>query len=392
MKRVMVLGGDGYLGWSIALALASRSDAQVIIIDSYFKRAWEKEVGVRPLFPIQSMSDRIHDYEKRTGRHNLMMLSLDVSNYETLSAVIERYPSDAIINAAQQPSAPYSMMDPGKARFTLDNNNATCLNVLWAVAQHCPDTLVISMGSAGSYLSTDTDFIPKSKVNLFFNHNGMIHPVMNSWLPMQASDFYHQSKANAFALTDICTKLWNLRTATMMQSIIFGNCIPENKEVAGLDTRFNYDHIFGTVLNRFICQAAIGYPLTIYGTGEFTTGLSCLPCAVDSYLRLLECEVQPGQHLVEHNYTHRLSIKQIADRIAELGGADVQHIPNPREGEEICTLEKTFEPSAVVTEEDVRTCDGVIEEMLDFARRYSYNINTAHIMPTVKWRNNVNRK
>lgn len=247
-------------------------------------------------------------------------------------------------------------------------------------------------GSAGVYLSTDTDFVPRNKVDLQFNYHDTIHSVLNSWLPMQASDFYHQSKANTFALTDICTKLWNLRCVTMMQSIIFGNCIPENRDSIGLATRFSYDHIFGTVLNRFICQAAIEYPLTIYGDGEFTTGLSCLPCAIDSYIRLLDYDVKPGEHLVEHNYTHRLSIKQIAERISELSGVEAQYIPNPRDGEDTCTLNKSFEPSVLVTDSDIRTCDEVIEEMLDFARRFSYNINHDHIMPKVKWRINGNRQ
>lgn len=386
MKTVMVLGGDGYLGWSIALALASRSDTQVIIIDSYGKREWEKQVGVQSLFDVPLLGDRRISYEKQTGRRNLLTVALNVANYDSICYMIKRYPPDAIINAAQQPSAPYSMMDPDKARFTIDNNNASCMTVLWAVAELCPEALVINMGSAGSYLSTDTDFIPKTKVNLHFNHHGMLHPVLDSWLPMQASDFYHQSKANTFALTDICTKLWNLRTVTMMQSIIFGNCIPENRDSIDLATRFSYDHVFGTVLNRFVCQAAIEYPLTIYGSGNFTTGLSCLPCAVDSYIRLLDRDVRQGQHLVEHNYTHRLSIKQIAERIAELSNTEIQYIDNPREGEQECSLNKTFEPSAVVTEKDVKTCDGVIEEMLDFAKRFRYNINTDHILPTVKWR------
>lgn len=386
MKRVMILGGDGYLGWSIALALASRTDSQVIIIDSYGKRDWEKEVGVKSLNSPMLLRDRCHEYEKSSGRHNLSSFSVNVADYDSLAYMIKRYPPDAIINAAQQPSAPYSMMDPVKARFTIDNNNATCLNTLWAVSRLYPETLVINMGSAGSYLSTDTDYIPSKKVDLYFDYDDEHHPVLNSWLPMQASDFYHQSKANTFALTDICTKLWNLRTITVMQSIIFGNSIPENRDSLGLATRFSYDHIFGTVLNRFICQAAINHPLTVYGTGEFSTGLSCLPCAVDSYIELLDYEVKPGQHRVEHNHTHRLSIKQMATRISELSGTDIQFITNPRDGEDVCTLEKTFEQPTLITEEDVKTCDDVIVEMLDFAKRFSYNINTDYIFPTVKWR------
>jgi UDP-sulfoquinovose synthase len=392
MKTVMILGGDGYLGWSIALALASRSDTQVVIVDSYGKRKWEKETGVMPLFPIPYMGERIYEYGKLTGRHNMLMLSIDVANSDLMDDLVKRYPPDAIINAAQQPSAPYSMMDPNKARFTIENNNSTCLSVLWTVAKNCPDTLVINIGSAGAYLSIDADFIPKKKVNFQFNHHGMLHSVLNSWLPMQASDFYHQSKANTFALTDICTKLWNLRCVTMMQSIIFGNCIPENRDSIELATRFSYDHVFGTVLNRFVCQAAIKHPLTVYGDGEVITGLSCLPCAVDSYIRLLDYEVKPGMHLVENNFTHRLSIKQIAKRISELSGVEAQYIPNPRDGEDNCTLGKTFEAPVLVTENDVRTCDGVIEEMLDFARRFSYNINTNHILPQVKWRVNGHHK
>src|SRR5205823_3133955 len=156
-----------------------------------------------------------------------------------------------------------SMMSPENAQFTFDNNSTTNLTVLWAIKSVNTNIQYITLGSAGVYLSIDTDYIPKNKVDLSFSYENENHRILDTWMPMQATDFYHQSKANSFLLNDLCTKLWGLKTITVQQSTIFGHCILENldEKYHDLSTRYNYDHIFGTVFNRFVCQAAIRHPI-----------------------------------------------------------------------------------------------------------------------------------
>jgi UDP-sulfoquinovose synthase len=387
-NTIMVMGGDGYLGWSLALAFAHRTDSRIVIVDNLIKRDWEKLVRVESLIQLNGPEKRVADYKKLYGKQNLMFELVDLRNYDAVHAIIKEYQPLLIVNAAQQPSAPFSMMSPVHAKITFENNTDTNLNVLWAIAQINTDIKYIKLGSAGSYLSIDSDFIPKSKVDLSFNYQGQRRSIINSWMPMQASDFYHQSKANAFLLSDLCTNVWGLKVITVHQSTIFGHTIPENvdKGMHSLMTRFNYDHIFGTVINRFVCQAVLNFPLTIYGDGCQNTGVISLNDTVNNFLRLAEKKIDSGVHVVEHNYSHKLSINDIALSLSYLLGVDVQNIENPRI-EKQNKLEKIFEPPEFQEYElnSKKNFDRELSCLVDFTRLYKDNVNENYIMPRVRW-------
>jgi UDP-sulfoquinovose synthase len=300
-----------------------------------------------------------------------------------IELAINRYKPDVIVNAAHQPSAPYSMMSPEAAALTITNNEKTCMNVLWAVRDHCPESLVISIGSAGVYQSVDSSFIPESRKTMYFFHNENLHAISDSWLPMQASDFYHQSKVHTFGLTEMCSEIWGLKAITIQQSIIFGQCVGGELNDPRLYSRFNYDHVFGTVLNRFACQAVKGIPLTVYGDGSSQTNVISLCDVLRRLSDLIELDVAPGSHKVVNHFTKTMNIQGIAEKVLEVyGKGEIEYIENPR-NEKVCTRIKRFENLSTKSMFDNDTS---IRDTLDFADRFCYNINPGQFAPTIKWR------
>lgn len=396
-KTIMILGGDGYLGWSLGLYRAFNTDDKVILVDSYLKRDLQKSLGIKELSEFPHLPERIIDYIGITGKRNLSSLSIDVANYESIDSVISRYKPDVIINAAHQPSAPYSMISPETAALTITNNEKSCINVLWAVRDHCPESVVISIGSAGVFQSVDTNFVPETRKMLHFYHHGMLYAVKDSWLPMQASDFYHQSKVHTFGLTEMCSEIWGLKSITVQQSIIFGQCVVKELDTRRLHSRFNYDQVFGTVLNRFACQAVKGVPLTVYGDGLSQTNVICLCDVLKSMNNLMDLDVAPGSHKVVNNFTKTTNIQEIAEKVLYLyGKGEIEHIENPRK-EKVCTQIKKFEGHKSGAESSIRNMidsqiiDSIVFEAsicntLDFADRFKYNINPGQFAPTIKWR------
>lgn len=388
-STVLVLGGDGYLGWSLCLAFASRTNDKIILVDNLIKRKWEKEVNAKSLINLERPNAKIREYSRIFGKTNLSYENVDLKVYKKVFDLVSKYRPNTIINAAQQPSAPFSMISPKCAIETIENNVETNLNVLWAIAEIDKNIKYIKLGSAGCYLGIDSDFFPKNKVNLEFSIKKAKKFILNSWLPMQATDFYHQSKIFSFLTSDLCCNSWNLKVATVQQSTIFGATIAENKEFNNhsLSTRFNYDQIFGTVINRFVCQTAVDYPLTVYGDGKQKTGLISLENAVNNFYCLSQSNIINGQHLVEHNYTHKYSIMDIVKILMDIKKVKINLINNPRI-EKKPLLKKELEFGCLL-DFNLKSRNAFIQDikdLLDFVMVYKDNINKNIIKPTVYWK------
>ncbi|AMM31970.1 NAD dependent epimerase/dehydratase family protein [Sinomonas atrocyanea] len=387
---IMVLGGDGYLGWTLGLALASRTGRQVVLVDNLIKRRWEKEAGAKVLVPLKTPKARIAEYERLYGGQNLSFEKVELLDPGAVERVIAKYRPAVVINAAQQPSAPFSMSSAKNAAATFSNNIVGHLNVLWAIAGLSKATTYIKLGSAGCYMGTDTDWIPLEKKDFTFEDHGAQHQVLQGFLPMQATDFYHQSKITDLLIDDLCSKIWGLKVITVQQATIFGATIPENhpEECEGLAARFNYDSVFGTVFNRFVCQMMIGHPLTVYGDGSQKTGLISLADTVENFLEFTDLDVAPGEHQVLHNYTHRLSISEIAQRLAAIDpSTQIRHLANPRQ-EPVGRLDPHVEVHEAIAarhaDKEARL-QADMAAMLEFTYRYRDNIDPSIILPTVEW-------
>ncbi len=387
---ILILGGDGYLGWSLGLAFAHRTDDNIVLVDNLIKRKWEKEVDAKLLLPIKKPKTRIAEYKRIYGKDNLSFEKVELLEQEDVAKVIRKYRPTVIINAAQQPSAPFSMMSPKHTAITFSNNILGHLNVLWSIAQIDKSISYIKLGTAGCYMDTDTDFVPLGKKNFTFTHQGKQHNILNSFIPMQATDFYHQSKISDFLIDDLCASLWGLKVMTVQQSTVFGATIEENQapEHAGLSARFNYDAVFSTVLNRFVCQLAIGHPITVYGDGKQKTGLISLSDTVDNFMRFAKTDIKPGKHMVVHNYTMRLSIDEIAQKMVEIDPKiKVDYIRNPR-NEGSGKLQKKVQVHKLVKEPMAKKDENLKKELsnlLTFTKRYKDNIDPSIIMPKVEW-------
>ncbi len=386
----MILGGDGYLGWSLGLAFGNRTDLNVVLVDNFIKREWEHEVKAKLLVPFRELSERIASYEEIFGKSNISFEKVELLDDEAVAEVIRKHKPYAIINAAQQPSAPFSMMNAKHAAITFSNNILGHLNVLWAIADVDKNITYIKLGSGGCYMDVDTNFVPLGKVDLSFKKNGKAGKILNSWIPMQATDFYHQSKISDFLINDLCASLWNLKVITVQQATIFGATIKENFPIAnhGLSTRFNYDAVFSTVLNRFVCQLAIGHPLTIYGDGNQTTGLISLADTVDNFIKFSKMKVKNGEHIVVHNYTLRYSIKDIAKKLQKIDkDAKVSFMKNPRkEGDQ--KLKKVVEVHPLLQgqhDNKEANLEKELSDLLQFTNLYKDNIDPSIIIPKIGW-------
>ncbi len=389
-QTVLVLGGDGYLGWSLGIAIAHRLGHKVVLVDKLIKRQWEKAVGIKLLVPLPRPSERITEYERIYRKSNLIFEKIDLLDPKATTHIIRKYRPSAIVNAAQQPSAPYSMMSAKNAAETFSNNMVSHLNTLWALAEVNKSILYIKLGSAGCYGGVNTDYIPLAKTDFRFEYGGRLRKVVQNWLPMQATDFYHQSKIADFLIDDLVADLWKLRVISVQQATIFGATVEENhpENHRGLVTRFNYDHVFSTVLNRFVCQAVIGHPITVYGEGNQRTGLMSLPDTVNSFFNLLNLDVGRGEHRVIHNYTHRLSIREIAEAVRKLRPkAAITYLKNPRRESE-SGLAKQIEVHPALQDahnEKERKFMRELETMMAFAERYKDSIDPSLILPKVRW-------
>lgn len=389
-NTVMILGGDGYLGWTLGLAMANRTGKHVVLVDNLIKRRWEKEAGAKVLVPLKSPKARIGEYERIFGKRNLSFEKVELLDSKAVERVIARYRPAVVINAAQQPSAPFSMSSAKNAAATFSNNIVGHLNVIWAIAHISKATKYIKLGSGGCYMATDTDYVPLGKQDFTFEHCGKQHKVLQALIPMQATDFYHQSKIADLLIDELCGKMWDLKVITVQQATIFGATIPENhsKECGGLAARFNYDAVFGTVFNRFVCQMVIGHPLTVYGDGSQKTGLISLTDTAENFIKLADLDVAPGEPTIVHNYTHRLSIREIAEKLADVDPlAEINYLANPRrEPSGTLDLQVELHESVQVTQADKEErLQAEMANALEFTRRYRDNIDPAIILPKIQW-------
>ncbi len=393
----MILGGDGYLGWSLGLAFGNRTDEHVVLVDNFVKRQWEEEVNAKLLVPFKEMPERLALYNKLFNRSNISFEKVELMDYDAVAKVIKKHKPYAIINAAQQPSAPFSMMNAKNASVTFQNNILGHLNILWAISDIDKDITYIKLGSGGCYMDIDTDYVPLEKVDLDFTKNGKAGKILNSWIPMQATDFYHQSKISDFLINDLCATMWGLKVVTVQQATIFGATIAENLSLShhGLSTRFNYDAVFSTVLNRFVCQLAIGHPLTVYGDGNQTTGLISLSDTVDNFLKFSKMKVKHGEHKVVHNYTLRYSILDIAKKLIAIDkNAKASFIKNPRK-EGVQQLSKSVEVHELLRdkhENKEANLDKELADLLAFTALYKHNIDPSIIIPKVDWEKSAKMK
>jgi UDP-sulfoquinovose synthase len=378
--RILVLGGDGYLGWPTALHLSARGH-DVGIVDSFARRNYDYEMGVDSLVPICQMQRRVSTWKEVSG-HTIQPFIGDLTDSEFLEASLRDFGPEAVVHFAEQRSAPYSMIDRKHAVYTQVNNVVGTLNLLYAIKEIDPSIHLVKLGTMGEYGAPNID-IEEGFIEITHKGRTDILPY-----PKQPNSFYHLSKVHDSHNIQFACRIWGLRSTDLNQGIVYGQETPETSLHADLRTRFDYDGVFGTVLNRFAVQAAVGYPLTVYGKGGQTRAMldirDTLACVELACINPAET----GEFRVFNQFTESFSVKDLAEWVARVAPFDVKidSIPNPRvESEDHYYNAVTTKLPSLGLKPHL-LIDETVLHLVETARDQKDRVNFEAIRPTVNWR------
>src|SRR6201995_1511160 len=325
--KVAVLGGDGYCGWATALYLSKRGH-DVAIVDNFLRRQWDHELGAQTLTPIRALSDRLRVWQKVSGK-TIELFVGDVADYDFLASTIRAVEPEAVVHFAEQRAAPYSMIDRKHAVFTQVNNVVGTLNLLFALRDLQPDCHLGKLGTMGEYGTPNIDI---EEGYIAIEHNGRKDVLP---FPKQPGSFYHLSKVHDSHNMMFACRIWGLRATDLNQGVVYGTTTDETAMDEALINRFDYDDVFGTVLNRFCVQAAIGQPLTVDGKGGQTRGFLDIRDTVRCIELACQNPAERGECRVYNQFTEQFSVLDIAMKVKEAGKdlgmkVEIDHLPDPR--------------------------------------------------------------
>jgi len=381
---VLVLGADGYLGWATCLHL-SAGGYQVIAADSLVRRRWDRECGTRSLIPIRSMPERVRLWQKLTGRR-IAWSRLDLGDASAVADLVAQAQPEAVVHFAEQRSAPFSMIDRAHAAMTQANNVIGTLNLLFALRDHAPDTHLIKLGTMGEYGTPNID-IEEGFITI--NHNGRSDRLP---FPMQPGSFYHLSKLHDSHNIQFCCRVWGLRATDLHQGVVYGWRTDEIDAHPGLRTRFDYDAIWGTVLNRFCVQAAVGLPLTVYGKGGQTRGFLDIRDTVACVRLALQNPPANGEYRVFNQFTEQFSVAGLAAKVSDARTAhdlktSIVHLPNPRVEREDHYYNARHQRLLDLGLQPHYLADTLIDSVIAMTQRYGGRVDPVELeQPNVDWR------
>ena len=380
--RILILGGDGYLGWPTALHFSARGH-EVSVVDNFARRRWHAEHGTGSLTPIGDLEQRIDAWAEVSGNRIRSYVG-GVEDGDFLEEVVAETRPEAVVHYGQQPSAPYSMLSRERAVETQQVNVVGNLNLLFAIRDHVPDCHLVKLGTMGEYGQPNID-IEEGYIEI--EHKGRKDVLPYPKLP---GSLYHCSKVHDSTNIHFACRTWDLRATDLNQGVVYGIATEETADDERLITRFDYDELFGTVLNRFCVQAVIGHPLTVYGTGHQTRGF----LNIRDTLRCVELAVanpaEAGEFRVFNQFTEQFSVLELAGLVKQAAEhlgytVEIDHVENPRvEKEEhyynaIHTklLDLGLEPTLLGEE--------LVESIIHAIERHKGNVIESAIDPRTRW-------
>jgi UDP-sulfoquinovose synthase len=383
--NVLILGGDGYLGWPTAMHMTAHGH-HVAVVDSYLRRSLCREENVEPLVEVPNLHQRTALWESISGYYIPTFIG-DLTKWEFVDEVFRKFSPEAIIHYAEQPAAPYSMLNRSAATLTLRNNLEVTANVIFAVQQFNPDVHIVKLGTMGEYGTPDIDI---EEGWLEIEHKGRRQRFL---YPRQAGSLYHTTKIMDTDLLWFYVRTWGLRVTDLMQGPVYGIFTEENRDHEDLYPFLNYDELFGTVLNRFVIQAVADYPMTVYGKGGQTRGYLNIIDTLNCVRLSLENPAQKGELRIFNQFTETFSVNQLAQKVQRVARsmgfkAEISTVENPRkEAEEhyynpahTGLLDLGLKPQFLT--------DEVLSEMVEFAARHKKAIRPEQIYRKVTWDRN----
>ncbi len=380
--RVLILGGDGYLGWPTAMYFAAQG-YEVCVVDNYFRRIIAEETDSEALIPTPTLTERARIFENVTG-HKMEVRIGDLSDYEFMNKIVEQFHPDTIIHYAEQPSAPYSMRGPSEARVTFQNNLNVTFNLIWAIIQNVPNAHMIKLGTMGEYGTPNIDI---EEGWLEVEHKGRSQKFL---YPRQAGSLYHTTKVLDTDLLWFYVRTYGLRVTDLMQGPVYGISTPEADMHPQLCPNFHYDDIFGTVVNRFLVQAVAGIPLTVYGGGGQTRGYLNLRDTLQCVELAAKTSSAEGELRIFNQLTETFSVNQLAAKVQSAGMAmglkvEVKSIKNPRKELEEHYYNPVHSGLKELGLEPNYMTEDILMSMLERIEKNKDRIVHERIMPRVNW-------
>ena len=380
--RILILGGDGYLGWPTAMHFAARGH-EVTVMDNYMRRNIARETRSEALMRNPNLNDRADIFEAASGKKIEVIIN-DCADDRVMMETFQRLAPDTVIHYAEQPSAPYSMRGFDEAKRTLDNNLRVTFNLIWAALRFSPECHIVKLGTMGEYGTPNIDI---EEGWLEITHRGRKDKFL---YPRQAGSLYHTTKVLDTDLLWFYVRTYGLRVTDLMQGPVYGL----SSEECDLDDRllpnFHYDDIFGTVVNRFLVQAVAGIPLTVYGKGGQTRGYLNLKDTLQCVDLATRNPVAKGELRIFNQFTEQFSVLQLAEKVKSVGdrmglAVSISSIPNPRKEAENHYYNARNRGLVELGLSPTLLDDEIIVSMLNKIRMYKDDIDREKVLPRVRW-------
>ncbi len=381
--KILILGGDGYLGWPTSLYLSAR-EHDVYVLDNFVKKKIELENGVKNLIQQLPLPERIKLWNQN-NKSKIKFFACDLLNHRLLYELLEEIKPETIIHYAEQPSAPYSMKGREACIFTQHNNVIGNLNLLFGMKKYCPDAHLIKLGTMGEYGTPNIDI---EEGWLDIEHNGRKDRLL---YPKKPGSFYHLSKVHDSNNIEFACRIWNFRCTDLNQGVVYGLNTEEIGSEERLATSFHYDEIFGTVINRFVTQASLGMDLTVYGEGTQKRGY----LNINDTMRCVELSLlnppKLGEFRVFNQYTETFSINDISNKVIEASkelkiDVKAKKIENPRIEQQNHYYNPTNKSLIELGLKYIKLDKILLIDLIKKIKKFSNNILIDTLNPKIKWK------
>jgi UDP-sulfoquinovose synthase len=381
--RVLILGGDGYLGWPTAMRFSGKGH-EVAVVDNFARRRWVEEMGGDSLTPIVSLDERVEAWREVSGKRITSYVG-DLAEDTLAADVVVDFQPDTIIHYGEQPSAPWSMRSVDNAVATQQNNVVGSLKLLWAMRDHAPNAHLIKLGTMGEYGTPNID-IEEGFIEI--THKGRTDVLP---FPKMPGSLYHLSKVHDSHNIHFACRVWGLRATDLNQGVVYGIETPEGKLDERLLTRFDYDEAFGTALNRFCVQAVVGRPLTVYGVGGQTRGFLNIVDTLQCVELTAENPAGAGEYRVFNQFTETFTVAELAEKVKQAGAevgitVTIENLQNPRFELEEHYYNPVHTKLPSLGLQPTLLSENLIESTLGVIQRYRDRVISDVIAPSTQWR------